>query len=146
MALVSFHFGGLEFWVKHIIALFPDSHQAEQLTGNSIRKEKKKTKQAPCPCLSCRGTVSVRNRLRSHFYLVKLKRIWIIDGQNVTSVARGNERPTPGSLLSLLWLTESANKDDTWQLTRPIMGGDMHTYTEGENGGGCGYDLWKHKY
>lgn len=51
-----------------------------------------------------------------------LKRIWIIDGENDTSVARGNERPTLSSLLPLLWLTESANKDDTWQLTRPITG------------------------
>lgn len=75
-------------------------------------------------------TESVSAGLRGHFYLVKLKRIWIIDGENDTSVARGNERLTPSSLLSLLWLTESANKDDTWQLTRPIMGGDMLTYTE----------------
>lgn len=75
-------------------------------------------------------TESVSAGLRGHFYLVKLKTIWIIDGENDTSVARGNERLTPSSLLSLLWLTESANKDDTWQLTRPIMGGDMHTYTE----------------
>lgn len=73
---------------------------------------------------------SVSAGLWGHFYLVKLKRIWIIDGENDTSVARGNERLTPSSLLSLLWLTESANKDDTWQLTRPITGGDMHTYTE----------------
>jgi len=75
-------------------------------------------------------TVSASAGLRGHFYLVKLKRIWIIDGENDTSVAWGNERPTPSSLLSLLWLTKSANKDDTWQLTRPISGGDMHTYTE----------------
>lgn len=84
-------------------------------------------------------TISVSAGLRGYFYLVKLKGIWIIDGENDTSVARGNERPTPSSLLSFLWLTESANKDDTWQLTRPITGGDMHTYTEKdrekENGG-----------
>ena len=79
-------------------------------------------------------TVSVSTGLCGHFYLVKLKRIWIIDGENDTSVARGNERPTSSSLLSLLWLTESANKDDTWQLTRPITGGDMHTYTEKDEG------------
>lgn len=65
-------------------------------------------------------TISVNAGLWGYFYLVKLKRIWIIDGENDTSVARGNERPTPSSLLSFLWLTESANKDDTWQLTRPI--------------------------
>lgn len=75
-------------------------------------------------------TVSVSAGLQGHFYLVKLKRIWIIDGENDTSVARGNERPTPSSLLSLLWITKSANKYDTWQLTRPITDGDMHTYTE----------------
>lgn len=74
-------------------------------------------------------TISVNAGLWGYFYLVKLKRIWIIDGENDTSVARGNERPTPSSLLSFLWLTESANKDDTWQLTRPITGEYMPTYT-----------------
>lgn len=75
-------------------------------------------------------TVSASAALRGHLYLVKLKRIWIIDGENDTSFARGNERPTPGSFLSLLWVTESANKDDTWQLTRPIMSRHAHAYTE----------------
>lgn len=63
-------------------------------------------------------TVSASAAPRGHLYLVKLKRIWIIDGENDTSFARGNERPTPGSFLSLLWVTDSANKDDTWQLAR----------------------------
>lgn len=76
--------------------------------------------------------ISVNAGLQGYFYLVKLKTIWIIDRGNDTSVARGNERPTPSSLLSFLWLTESANKDGTWQLTRPIMDGDMHKYTEKE--------------
>lgn len=81
--------------------------------------------------------------LQGHFYLVKLKRRWIIDGGNDTSVARGNERPTPGSLLSLLWLMESANKDDTWQLTGPVTdwggGGCARTRWEGGGvGGGAG--------
>lgn len=75
-------------------------------------------------------TVSVHAARWGHLYLVKLKRIWIIDGENDTSFARGNERPTPGSFLSLLWVTESANKDDTWQLTRPIMSWDMHADAE----------------
>lgn len=75
-------------------------------------------------------TVSVRAAPWGHLYLVKLKRIWIIDGENDTSFARGNERPTPGSFLSLLWVTESANKDDTWQPTRPIMSQDVHAYAE----------------
>lgn len=80
-------------------------------------------------------TVSASAVQRGHFYLVKLKRIWIIDGENDTSVARGNERPTPSSLLSLLWLTESSNKDDTWQLTRPITGRDIHRERRREENG-----------
>lgn len=75
-------------------------------------------------------TVSASTAPRGHLYLVKLKRIWIIDGENDTSFARGNERPTPGYFLSLLWVTESANKDDTWQLTRPIMSWAVHGYVE----------------
>lgn len=75
-------------------------------------------------------TVPASAAPRGHLYLVKLKRIWIIDGENDTSFARGNERPTPGSFLSLLWVTESANKDDTWQLTRLIISRDVHAYAE----------------